>query len=372
MTSLVLNVVWLVAFLCCLASCSPDYVIRAAYEEGKILWRRQPIATVLQREDLDPAVRKKLTTVLEIREFAKNELDLRVGGSYTSYSYVDGPVLAHLLTAVPKTEFQAHTWWFLFVGSVPYKGYFDRDDAESEARELEQNGHDTHIRPVGAFSTLGWFDDPLLEHLLRLNEVRLADVIIHELFHNTLFVSGSVEFNEALANFVGKRAAIKYFVARDGFASPEARMARQNWADEREFSRFVMKWVRCLKELYGQELAGPEKLRRRTELFEAMQAAWREQIAGRDDHLHGRFGDVELNNAVLMQDYLYVNNLELFEMLYERTGRNLRSLIERVREATEMEVLPYESLAQLVGRADAETPQSLCTTGTSNSVTDAP
>ena len=138
-----LGLVWLL--LVC--SCSPGYVIRAAYEEGKILWRRKPIAEVLLTEDLDPVLRAKFETVLDVREFAKAELGLRVGGSYASYSHVDRPVLSHLLTAVPKTDFQPYTWWFLFVGSVPYKGYFDRGDAAQAAQELEETGHDTTIRP---------------------------------------------------------------------------------------------------------------------------------------------------------------------------------------------------------------------------------
>jgi len=142
---------WVLFFLLC--SCSPDYVIRAAYEEGKILWRRKPIAEALRTEDLDPGLRAKFKTVLGVRAFAKEELALRVGGSYASYSHVDGPVLSYLLTAVPKTDFQPYTWWFLFVGSVPYKGYFDREDAEQVAQKLEATGHG--IGPLDVLRVMG-------------------------------------------------------------------------------------------------------------------------------------------------------------------------------------------------------------------------
>jgi len=363
------NFIWLVLFLF-VCSCSPGYVLRAAYEEGKILWRRKPIAAMLRKVDLDPALREKFETVIGVREFAREKLRLRVGGSYTSYSYVDRPVLSHLLTAVPKTEFEPYTWWFLLVGSVPYKGYFDRSDAEHEAQELEGEGYDTHIRPVAAFSTLGWFDDPLLEHLLRLNRVALTDVILHELLHNTLFVSGSVAFNETLANFVGKRGALQYFTERYGRASPEAKMATRHWHEEQEFSRFVMKWVECLKQLYGKELPELEKLRRRDERFEEIQEAWRHQIADRPDHLHRRFGQTNLNNAVLMQHYLYVNNLELFEKLYERTGGDLREVIEQIGVVTKSAEPPYESLAKRVYGSQAHTSEAqvLCPARISHSV----
>jgi predicted aminopeptidase len=322
--------------------------MRAAYEEGKILWRREPIQEVLEREDLDPIRRAKFETVLGVREFAKEKLGLRVGGSYASYSHLDRPILSYLLTAVPKTKFEPYTWWFLFVGTVPYKGYFDRSDAEDEALKLEEDGYDTYIRPVGAFSTLGWFDDPVLEQLLQLNRVRLADVIFHELLHNTLFVKGSVNFNESLANFVGKRGAIEYFTDRYGSASPEARAAVRIWDDELGFSRFLMKWVECLKELYAEPISEPEKLRRRIMLFETMQTAWRKEISGQPDRFHTGFEEAKLNNAVLMQYYFYVNNLELFEKLYERTGRNLRQTIDEIEVATESGKAPFDALAELV------------------------
>lgn len=343
-----------------LSSCSPGYVLRAAYEEGKILWRRKPIVEELKKDGLDPAVRAKLETVLDVRTYAKEELALRVGGSYASISYVDGPVLSHLLTAVPKTEFEPYTWWFLFIGSVPYKGYFDRDDAEEEAHALERRGYDTHIRPVGAFSTLGWFDDPLLERLLRLDRVRLAEVILHELLHNTLFVKGSVDFNESLANFVGKRGAIAYFTGRHGPASPEARTARRIWRDELEFSAFLMDSVACLRAFYRADASEAEKLERRTALFEAMREAWRQQIADRPDHLHAGFGGTGLNNAALMQSYLYVNNLRLFEKLYQRTGGDLSRAVARIEAATQSgEQEPFDALAALVGGLASHTAPAL-------------
>ncbi|MDE0214154.1 MAG: aminopeptidase, partial [Deltaproteobacteria bacterium] len=217
-----------------LCGCSPGYYIRAAYEEGRILWRRTPITTVLAEDGVTPEVRRKLEMVLELRDYAATDLRLNVGGSYTSYSRVDRPVLLHVLSAVPKTSFEPYTWWFPFVGRMPYKGFFDGADAREEAGSLAAQGYDTHIRPAGAFSTLGWFDDPLLGRLLKLDRVSLADVVLHELLHNTLFVPGSVAFNESLANFVGKRGAIEFFTRRFGPESPGARAAPPDWREEIE------------------------------------------------------------------------------------------------------------------------------------------
>ncbi len=165
------KIVWLVAMLGVLGSvisgCSPFYVIRAAYEEGKILWRREPIPEYLEKPELGADTQDKLKLVLAVREYARDVLKLNVGGSYSSYSYVDRPDLTYILTAAPRTELRPYTWWFLIVGRVPYKGYFSKEDAATAAKELESEGYDTNIRTSAAFSTLGWFDDPLLAHLLR-------------------------------------------------------------------------------------------------------------------------------------------------------------------------------------------------------------
>src|SRR5215467_2605353 len=228
--------------------------MRAAYEEGKILWRREPIADYLGKPDLVPDTEEKLRLVLQVRDYAKDVLKMNVGGSYTTYSYVDRPDLAFIVTAAPRTELKPYTWWFLFVGTVPYKGYFTKEDAEQAAAELQADGYDTNIRTTAAFSTLGWFDDPLLSHLLRYDKVTLAVVIFHELLQNTLYVKGGGAFNESLANFVGGRAAIQFFRAKFGAASVEHQQAIQAWEEELEFSEFLGDCVGSLNHLYRQDI----------------------------------------------------------------------------------------------------------------------
>ena len=333
--------------LLALCGCSPEYFVRAAYEEGRILWRRKPITTVLAEDGVAPDVRRKLEMVLELRDFAADELRLNVGGSYAAYSYIDRPVLLHVLTAVPKTSFEPYTWWFPFVGRVPYKGYFDRSDADKEADALAAQGHDTNIRPAGAFSTLGWFDDPLLGRLLKLDRVRLADVVLHELLHNTLFVPGSVAFNESLANFVGKRGAIGFFGRRHGTQSPEARAARRAWREELEFSELMMQLMKCLRELYGEPVPEAEKLRRREQVFARSQREWARAVAERWDHRHASFSQRKLDNAVILQSLLYVTDLARFEELHRREGEHLTGTIETIRTAARAAADPFDALPGL-------------------------
>ncbi len=333
-----------------LSGCSPLYLIRAAYEEGKILWRREPIETLLEKPDLDPESQEKFKLVLAVREYARDELKLSVGGSYASYSYVDRPVLSYVLMAASKTDLAPYTWWFLVVGNVPYKGFFSEQAAEAEAEKFHSQGYDTYIRTAPAFSTLGWFDDPLLAHLLKYNKATLAEVIFHELFHNTLFISGAVNFNESLANFVGNRAAVLFFQERHGEESPEYRRAVQSWQEELEFSAFMKDVARSLGELYRKDLAEEEKLRLREEIFTRSQKEWARQIADRPTHQHRGYSRQKLNNAVIAHYLLYLKDLELFESIYQAEGKDLARLVELIDESIQVSGDPFETVQDLLER----------------------
>ena len=331
-----------------LSGCSPFYVIRAAYEEGKILWRREPIEELLKNPDLDTKTREKFELVLAVRVYARDELKLRVKGSYAAYSHLDRPVLSYVLTAAPQTSLEPYTWWFPFVGHVPYKGFFSEGDAESKANGFQRKGYDTYIRTVSAFSTLGWFDDPLLDHLLRLDKVNLAEVIFHELFHNTLFVVGSVDFNESLANFFGNRAGIIFFRDRYGEGSPEHLQATRAWEEEIKFATFITRVARSLEALYQKNLSKEEKLRLRQGIFSSSQREWARMVAEKTKHQYRGYGGQEVNNAVIAHHLLYLGGLELFESLYQAKGKDLVRLLDSIRESIKGGEAPFEAVKQLL------------------------
>ena len=231
--------------------------------------------------------------------------------------------------------------------AFPTRAISTGSDANKEADALAAQGHDTSIRPAGAFSTLGWFDDPLLGRLLKLDRVRLADVVLHELLHNTLFVPGSVAFNESLANFVGKRGAIEFFARRHGSQSPEAEAARRAWREELEFSELMMPLVKCLRELYREPVPEAEKLRRRELVFARSQREWARAVAGRRDHRHASFSQRKLDNAVILQSLLYVTELARFEELHRRGGEHLTGTIETIRTAARAAADPFDALPGL-------------------------
>ena len=331
-----------------ITGCSPFYVMRAAYEEGKILWRREPISDYLGRADVNQDTQEKLRLVLAVRDYARDVLKLNVGGSYSSYSYVDRPDLTYVVIAAPKTELRPYTWWFPFVGSVPYKGFFSKEDAEAEVKRLHEEGYDANVRASAAFSTLGWFDDPLLSHLLRYNKVTLTDVIFHELFHNTLYIKGASAFNESIANFIGHRAAIDFFRQRDGEASAEYRDAVHAWEQEKQFADFIEGLVITLAELYRRDIPRKDKLRLREQVFNHSKTEWAERIKAGEARRYRSFILQPLNNAVLMHYVTYLQNLKLFEAFYVAEGKNLPRFVAAIREPVKRGKDPFSVVQSLL------------------------
>jgi predicted aminopeptidase len=337
-----------------LSGCSPIYVMRAAYEEGKILWRREPIADYVQNPHVNDDTKEKLRLVLAVREYARHRLKMNVGGSYASLSYIDRPELSFILTAAPQTELKPYTWWFLVVGRMPYKGYFSRKDAEETAKRLQGQGYDTSIRPTAAFSTLGWFDDPLLSHLLRYDKVTLAEVIFHELFHNTLYIKGAGAFNESVANFVGARAAIDFFRDKFGANSAEHRRALEGWDEELEFSAFIERLAAELIALYAKEVPLDDKLREREKIFNDAKERWARRIEEEPTHRFRNFPKQPLNNAVMIHYMLYMKDLRLFDELYVLQGKDLARTIKVIRETVAGAIEPFQAVRGAISNGNVE------------------
>src|SRR5581483_7422458 len=212
------------------------YLVRAAWEEGKILAHRRPIPEVIADSSTPPEARDKLRLVLAARDFAQDTIGLKAKRSFTTYTRVDHDTLVMVLGAAYRDQLRAYTWWFPIVGSVPYKGYFDFAAAERAAASLRDKGFDAYVRPTSAFSTLGFFNDPLLSSSLHADTIDLANTVIHELTHNTYYAAGRATFNESFASFVGSRGSEAFFRSRGDTGA--ARQAAERWDDEKTLGRF--------------------------------------------------------------------------------------------------------------------------------------
>ena len=331
-------------------ACSPAYVLRAGWEEAKILHRRHPIAKIIADPGTAPDRRAKLQLVLDARAYARDSLHLKVGKSYTLFSEVKSDTLALVLSAARKDRFTGYSWWFPIVGRVPYKGFFREEDARKEMRRLEAAGYDTYLRPTSAFSTLGWFTDPLLSTLLRYDSVELGNTVIHEVTHNTIYVGGQAMWNESFASFVGSRGAIRYFCGREGEQSPNCRQARDSWSDDLVFGQFMTDLVARLEALYARtDLTAQQKVEQREAVFEQARQDFRVRVQPRfKAGTYGSFLTAPLNNATLISRRLYYGRLELFERVYQSRGEDLPRTIADIVAAAKGSKDPYAAVQALL------------------------
>ena len=321
----------------CAAFEGAGYIARAGWSEARILLRREPIAVLLERPDVDPALRERLALVLAVREFAADRLGLRVGDSYTTYAQVDHDATVHVLSAARRDRLEAHAWWYPVVGRLPYRGFFDRGAAERAGRRLEARGLDVDVRPAVAFSTLGWFADPLLSTAATGPPVEVAETVIHELFHSTLYVPGAAAFNESAATFVGHRGTIAFFC--EGGADARCAEAIRRWRATRARGAVLARLARGLDTLYAA--APPEGARERGRAWLARAAARTLERQGL-----GAGGLVPPNNARLLGQLLYLRDLDAFERLAPddtALGTAVASVIDAARGARD----PFASVRAL-------------------------
>lgn len=310
------------------------YVIRAGLQEAKILSRRRPIVRVIEDPATSQAARHKLELVVQARSYAEHRLGLAAGDSYTTFAPVDSDTLLMVITASYPDRFEAYTWWFPVVGRVPYKGFFDFDDAYAEAADLRRQGLDTYVRPSGAFSTLGWFNDPLLSTILRYGDVSLASTVIHEILHNTIYVPSRVSFNESFASFVGDRGAIDFFCNRDGQESAECDLATRSWHDTRLYGAFLRDLVGRLEAVYGSDATVDEKLRRKALIIAEAKTRFTAEVEPRLQTTGYRaFRQQDVNNATLIGVRLYYDRLDLFERVFEAYGGDLKKATDAIMAA---------------------------------------
>ena len=350
---MLLGLVAVLAFSC--SACSPGYVLHAGLEEARILSARQPIEEAVDDPTVPAELRAKLELVRQVRVFAERRLGLDAGDSYRSFSQLDRDTLVMVVSAAPELELRWKTWWWPIVGALPYKGYFDFDEAYEEARKLEAEGYDTYVRPSAAFSTLGWFPDPVLSPSLRTDSVSVAETVIHEITHTTFFPKGQAQFNESFANFVGHVGAIEYFC--DAQADPEpCDVARNRWHDTRLFARYFQTIHEPLAALYAGDAPDDVKRTRKREIIEAAAARFGDDVAPR--LRGGRYGALDpdgVDNAWLLSRLLYYTRLDDFQVLYERRG-DVKSAVEAMITATNRTGDPWAALDELTAASGEDAP----------------
>ena len=329
------------------AGCSaPGYVLRQAATQAKILNSRQRIDQMLRRPDLKAEHRLKLQVVLAARRFGQRELGLKTTSAYTRFYDTGGKPLAHNLSASPPDDLRPFVWRFPIVGGLPYIGFFKYEEGLAEQEKLRAQGWDTYYRPVSAFSSLGWFADPVYSPMLTSEVGRIVDLVLHETTHTTVFLRNQIAFNESLAMFVGKQGALIFLARLYGPHSAEVRTFQASQRRQRKFSRLVTHLYARLDRLYASDLPTAHKVKQRQTHFAWARARYKELFP--DPDTWGSFVRRPLNNAVLLSYGRYNQGITFHRKVYTCLGRDLARMVALYKEAQRL-ADPIDHVARKCG-----------------------
>lgn len=322
----------LLALLALLAGCSSiGYYVQAVGGHFDVMRAARPISEVVSSPVSDSQLRKKLEEVQLIREFASRELGLPNNNSYRSYADIGRPFVVWNVFAAPEFSLEPKRWCVLVAGCVNYRGYYDKQEAERLAAELRAQGYDTFVGGVRAYSTLGYFDDPVLNTFLHLGTPEVARTVFHELAHQLIFVQDDSPFNESFATTVeneGVRRWLAVHAAPEQYAAFALQQKRK--ANFAELIRHYRKKVAALYKAAAQG-AVADKRRAKDELFDALRRDYAAMKGGWGGYAgYDRFFAEDLNNAKLVSLSLYSELVPAFEILLDIEHRDLARFYQRV------------------------------------------
>ncbi|MBL7556790.1 MAG: aminopeptidase [Bdellovibrionaceae bacterium] len=322
------------------------YLAKSAYNQLSLLNQRVPIEEALNDPTLEPSEKQKLLLSQDVRTFAETKLKLNVKKNYSTYVKLDRPYVSYVVSASPKWKLETHLWGFPIVGKMPYKGYFSEKDAKEEADSLKADNFDVYVRGVSAYSTLGWFKDPLLSSMLRYKDHDLVNTIIHESVHATLFIKNEADFNERLATFLGNKGMELYYHAKEGENSETLKLVRNENIDEKKFSEFITAEIKAMENWYSEQKEQKEELRQSR--LQEIKTHFTETVKPKMvTESYNKFDTIDLNNARLIVYKTYLQDMSDFENLYTLAGNDFEKFMIIVKRL-EKHDKPSEGLKELV------------------------
>jgi predicted aminopeptidase len=342
-----------------LAGCGNlGYYAQAVGGHFDVMAAARPIDEIVRDPAGDPALHTQLREALAIREFATRELGLPDNGSYRNYADLGRPFVLWNVFAAPEFSLQPRSWCMLMVGCVSYRGYYAREDAERLATELRQEGYDTFVGGVPAYSTLGWFDDPVLNTFLRQGTLEVARTVFHELAHQRIFVRDDTVFNESFATAV-ENEGLRRWTAGHLAAGQRAGFEKQR-ARKEAMVGLLRDYRKRFRVLYETPRAADRQLQAKTDLLAALHADYAALKAGWGGYAgYDRVLGADFNNATLVSFALYGELVPAFELLLQQEGHDLQRFYRRVSElATLDKDARHRALVRLLPAVSESTPEA--------------
>lgn len=325
----------LILVLACLflSSCETGYLIKNSYYQLRLLQKREPIESLLQQEKLNSEEKRKLLLAQEAKKFAEEKMGLASTKNYTSFVSLDEKYLTYVVSAAEKWKLQPIQWYFPITGSVPYKGFFQEKQAVEFEKELLLNNVDTYRRGVSAFSTLGWFNDPIYSSMLNYNDEDLVNTIIHETVHATIYIPSSADFNERLASFLGNQGALEFYRQKEGPHSLTVVKIIENNHDEALFAKFISEELNNLQAWYPTVSVQDESVRQKK--FQEIQSRFENTLRPQMQSTHFlNFSKAPLNNARLLALKTYMMDQADFEVVFQKLNGNFSLFLQKMKMLT--------------------------------------
>ena len=294
-----------------------QYYTQAAAGQLEVLRTSRPVQSVIAHPATGEALRNRLLVAEGIVDFAVSDLGLDPGNSYQRYAALGRPFVVWNVFAAPPLSLEGRRWCYPFVGCVPYRGYFDRNAALRAEDRLVRRGYETYVAGISAYSTLGWFDDPLLSTFIGWSEPRLAELLLHEISHQRIWVRDDAVFNESFATFAGETGARLWFRKTGREGEFDAYLAsRQAW---QRFRALLLATRARLELVYRQGGEGESQYREKAQVLEAFRRCYRQH---RPSLGGGAFDELveAVNNAYLAAFGTYTDWYPAFAALYQQAG----------------------------------------------------
>ncbi len=287
-----------------------------------IVWKSQPVEELLKDKLFPDSLKLKLKLIGEIKQYAVDSIGIKPSNNYSIvYNQHNKPIL-YTVSACEPYSLKAKEWRFPFLGRVSYKGFFNKKAADKELLELKGKGYDVDVYSPSGWSTLGWFRDPILSNMLYKNDGRLANLIIHELTHGTIYLKSSVTYNENLANFIGDKGAENFLIYKYGIHSKQYICYEESKSDEKCYNEYILKSINRLDSLYSTFTANDnetkKKLKKRKLFTEIVLGVNRLPLYNKKVYFRYSLQAFSEGNAFFMAFSRYDSQYDIFEDEYRK------------------------------------------------------
>jgi predicted aminopeptidase len=325
------------------SGCQLTHLIHVSYNHLAMLNAAEPVEEVLKSDKLTDEQKRKIRLTQEVKNFAYEKLKLKKSNNYSKYVDLKRPYVVYNVTASEKWKFEPYLWGFPIIGKAPYIGFYKEELAKEEAAELQKKDYDTTVYGVSAYSTLGYLTDPLLSSMLNYSDYNLANTIIHELTHTTLFIKNNANFNERLAVFVANKGTELFYLEKEGPNSETLKKVKAENEDDELFSKFITAEIDSLKQWYAdfdhtKNLPPEEKEKLREDRLHQIAVDFEKELQPKlKTRSYKGFFSKKFNNADLIGFHTYMKNLDDFEKVYQKTGANIPDFLKKCEELNKVD-----------------------------------